>query len=153
MGPKKALALPIFHALIGCDTVFAFRSHGKGTAWIAWNSFLELTEALLSFTPHSIPEETMKIIERFIILMYEKTCRCIDIDKARRKKFAKRLKAEQIRPSFDALEEHLRRAMYQSGHVWAQALVTQPVLPSPTGWGWTYLNGVPCHLLQKRVMS
>ena len=64
MGPQKALALTMFHTLTGCDTVSAFTSHGKRTAWITWNSFPELTEALLSlsFTSHSIPEETMKII-------------------------------------------------------------------------------------------
>ena len=139
MGPQKALALPMFHALTGCDTVSAFTSHGKRTAWITWNSFPELIEALLSlsFTPHSIPEDTMKIIERFVIFTYDKISRCTDIDKARRKMFAKRLKAEQIPPTFDALELHLRREIYQGGCVWAQALLTQPVLPSPTGWGWT----------------
>ena len=91
MGSQKALALPMFHALTGCVTVSAFTSHGKRTAWITWNSFPELTKALLSlsFMPHSIPEETMKIIERFVILMYDKTSRCTDIDKARRKMFAK----------------------------------------------------------------
>ena len=104
-----------------------------------WNAFAELTEALLSlsFTPHSIPKETVKVIERFVILMHDKTSRCTDIDKARRKMFAKRLKAEQIPPTFDALEQHLRRAIYQGGYVWVQALLLQPVLPSPTGWGWT----------------
>ena len=145
VGPQKALAPPMFHALTGCDTVSAFTSHGKRTAWITWNSFPELMKALLSlsFTPHSIPEETMKIIERFVILMYNKTSRCTDIDKERRKMFAKRLKAEQIPPTFDALELHLRRAIYQGGYVWEQALLTQPVLPLPTGWGWTKdANGV-----------
>ena len=137
MGPQKALALPMFHALTGCDTVSAFTSYGKRTAWITWNSFPELTEVQLSLSsmPFSIPEETMKIIERLVILRYDKTSRCTDIDKARRKMFAKRLKAEQIPPTFDALEQHLRRAIYQGGYVWAQALLKQPVVPSPTGWG------------------
>ena len=76
-------------------------------------------------------------MERFVILMYDETSRYTDIDKARRKMFAKRLKAEQIPPTFDALEQHLRRAIYQGGYVWVQALLLQPVLPSPTGWGWT----------------
>ena len=76
----------------------------------------------------------MKIVERFVILMYDKTSRCTDIDKARRQMFAKQLKAEQISPTFDAWEQQLRRAIYQGGYVWAQALLTQPVLPSPTGW-------------------
>ena len=71
IGPQKALALPMFHALTSCDTVSAFTGHGKKTAWVTWNSFPELTEALLtlSFTPPSIPEETMRVVERFVILM------------------------------------------------------------------------------------
>ena len=40
-----------------------------------------------------------------------------DTDKARRKMFAKRLKAEQIPPTFDALEQHLIRAICQCGYV------------------------------------
>ena len=35
------------------------------------------------------------------------------------------------------MEQHLRRAVYQGGYVWAQALLAKPVLPSPTEWGWT----------------
>ena len=139
IGPQKALALPMFHALTGCNTISAFTGHRKKIAWVTWNSFPESTEALLtlSFTPPSIPEETMRVVERFVILMYDKTSRCSDIDKARRKLFAKRLKAEQIPPTLDAMEQHLRRAVYQDGYVWAQALLAQPVLPSPTEWGWT----------------
>ena len=38
--------------------------------------------------PHSVQEEAMKIIERFVILMYDKTIRCTDIDKAKRKMLA-----------------------------------------------------------------
>ena len=32
LGPEKALALPMFHALTGCDTVSSFAGHGKKTA-------------------------------------------------------------------------------------------------------------------------
>ena len=135
IGPQKALALPMFHALTGCDTVSAFK---KKTAWVTWNSFPELTEALLtlSFTPPSIPEETMRVVERFVILMYDKTSRCSDIDKARKKLFTKRLKAEQIPPTLDALEQHLRRAVYQGGYVWAQSS------PRPASFAFTYRMGI-----------
>ena len=33
LGPSKALALPAFHALTGCDTTAAFFGKGKKTAW------------------------------------------------------------------------------------------------------------------------
>ena len=46
LGSEKSLALPMFHALTGCDTVSAFVGHGKKTAWTTWNSLPELTGAL-----------------------------------------------------------------------------------------------------------
>ena len=33
LGPMKAKALPMFHALTGCDTVSSFVGHSKMTAW------------------------------------------------------------------------------------------------------------------------
>ena len=32
LGPEKSLALPMFHALTGCNTVYSFVGHGKKTA-------------------------------------------------------------------------------------------------------------------------
>lgn len=32
--------------------------------------------------------------------------------------------------------QHVKRAVYQGGHVWGQALVASPNLPSPALWGW-----------------
>lgn len=40
LGPEKAL--PMFHALTGCDTVFCFTGHSKRTAWAVWT--LQLTQ-------------------------------------------------------------------------------------------------------------
>ena len=42
LGPR---ALPIFHALTGCDTVSSFV--GKNTAWNTWNVLPKLTDVLL----------------------------------------------------------------------------------------------------------
>ncbi|KAG1712189.1 Conserved oligomeric Golgi complex subunit 6 [Nymphon striatum] len=44
----------------------------------------------LSTAPRDIPDNAMSIIERFVILLYDRTSKCTDIDKARRKLFAKR---------------------------------------------------------------
>ena len=37
VGPQKALALPMFHAITGCDTVSVSTSHEKRRSWITWN--------------------------------------------------------------------------------------------------------------------
>ena len=92
LGPEKSRALPMFHALTGCDTSSAFVGHGKKTAWVAWNSLPELTDALLRLVcaPAGIPEHSMQAIERFVILMYDRTSTCTDVNKARKKLFVKR---------------------------------------------------------------
>ena len=73
LGPEKSQALSMFHALIGYDTVSSFV--GKKTAWNTWNVLPELTDVLLqlSSTPCGIPEYVIPIIERFVILLYDRT--------------------------------------------------------------------------------
>ena len=139
LGSEKSPALPMFHALTGCDTVSSFVGHGKKTAWNTWSVLPELTGALvkLSCAPSDIPEDVMLTVERFVILLYDRTSTCTDINKARQKVFAKRNNIKRIPPTRAALEQHVKRATYQGGHVWGQSLQTTPVLPSPTNWGWT----------------
>jgi len=75
----------------------------------------ELTEALLlllSFAPRDIPDPDMRIIERFKILLYDRTSKCTGIDKARRKPFAMNKNLQLIPPTKAALEEHANRAVY-----------------------------------------
>ena len=52
--------------------------------WAVWAVFSELTHALV-FSPY-IPQEVMATIERFIILLHDRTSACTEID--RRKLFA-----------------------------------------------------------------
>ncbi|KAL8576333.1 hypothetical protein ACOMHN_006256 [Nucella lapillus] len=139
LGPEKARAVPMFHALTGCDTVSSFARRGKKTAWAVWTVLPELTEALLllSSAPRDIPDDAMRIIERFVILLYDRTSKCTDIDKARGKIFARKNNVQLISPTKAALEEHVKRAVYQGGHVWGQILLPAPELPPPTNWGWS----------------
>jgi len=138
LGPQKTKALPMFHALTDCDTVSSFVGHGKRTAWSTWNPLPQLTDALLQLScmPSDIPVEAMLVIERFIILLYDRTSVCSDINKARQKLFVKRTNVKAIPPTKAALEQHVKRAVYQGGYVWGQLLIASPVLPSPTSWGW-----------------
>ena len=43
-------------------------------------------------------------------------------------------------PTSAALKQHVRQAMYDGGHVWGQALLPAPALPSPTDWGWVKMS-------------
>ena len=46
LGAEKAYFLPVFHAFTGCDTVSAFHSKGKNTAWDTWLAYDDVTVAL-----------------------------------------------------------------------------------------------------------
>ena len=69
LGPKKAQALPMFHALTGCDTFSCFAGHGKTTAWAVWTALPELTQALIDLSTAPIHVDAMPTIERFVILL------------------------------------------------------------------------------------
>lgn len=138
LGADKASALPMFHALTGCDTVSFFARRGKKTAWDAWKVFPELTPVLrvLIGAPNEVTEECMRVLERFVVLLYDRTSSLMSVNEARKELFPKRSKLDSIPPTRAALEEHVKRAVFQGGHVWGQALLPHPVLPSPSNWGW-----------------
>ena len=118
---------------------FSFAGHGKKTALAVWTVFPELTNALLkvSSAPDNIPQDIIATKERFVILLYDQTSQCTDIDTARSKLFVKTHNVLSIPLTKAALEEHVKRAVYQGGHVWGQMLVPTPELPSPCKWGWS----------------
>ena len=66
LGPQKAKALPMLHALTGCDKGSFFSGRGKRTTW---NVFGQITYVLvdLSSIPETIPEEYTSLIESFVI--------------------------------------------------------------------------------------
>ena len=75
-----------------------------------------------------------------MILLYDRTSSATDVDTARRKLFPKKNRVNRIPPTKAALEQHVRRAVFQGGHIWGQATNPQPALPSPTAWGWRKMD-------------
>ena len=56
LGPDRCVALPMFHAFTGCDTVSCFGGRGKRTAWDMLNAYDEITPAFcdLAATPETV---------------------------------------------------------------------------------------------------
>ena len=86
LGPK-ARALPIFHALSGCDCNSSPSHCGKLTAWNAWDLVPGLTDTLFAiqedcttFTRDSVH---MQSLERNYILQYCKSSSCSRVNQAR----------------------------------------------------------------------
>ena len=138
LGPERCAGLPMFHAFTGCDTVSSFNGRGKKTAWETWMTFSDVTRAFcaLATTPQFV-SEWMELLERYVVLLYDHTSSQTLVNQARKNLFTLKGRAIDGLPSTKAsLIEHTKRAAYQAGHCWGQAMVAAPELPSPGDWGW-----------------
>jgi len=138
LSPSICDTLTFFHALTGCDTVSSFAGRGKKTAWQTWQTFPEVTKAFkeLMNLEGGVNPTSMSVVERFVVLMYDRTSDKTDVNEARKQLFTQKSRAlENIPPTKAALEQHIKRAMYQA-NIWNNALVSEPELPSPSEWGW-----------------
>ena len=98
----------------------------------------EATEAFLTLGkgPTTLPDEAFRTIERFIILMYNRSSQNAH-NTERQDLFARHSRQiENISPTEDALRLHVLRATYQAGHVWGNCHAKDPPLPDPSAWGW-----------------
>ncbi len=95
LGEQKSRALPVFHALTGCDTTSSFKGKGKKSAWQAWQAYEGATETLqhLASQPfqHLDPDsDHFKKIERLIVVMYDRTSPLTSVNEMREDLFCRR---------------------------------------------------------------
>ena len=94
---------------------------------------LILLFARLSCAPCEVSSADMQIV----VLLYQRTLYSAlnQVNEARLHLFTQNRKMDYIPPTFHALEQHLKRAVYH-GHIGGEYLVANPKLPSPSLWGW-----------------
>ena len=98
---------------------------------------LNHTFAQLSRVPSVVQTKHMEEIERYVVLLYQRSSPIQQVNDARKQMFAHgNRNIENIPPTRDALEQHVKRAAYQAGHIWGQSLIGMPETPSPSLWGW-----------------
>ena len=88
----------------------------KKTAWSVMKTYSFFAEALETLTenPNSYKDpEILSVIERFCVLLYDRTSSLKSVNDARRKLFPSKAGLENIPPTQGALIEHLKRALYQ----------------------------------------
>ena len=87
------------HAISGCDTVSAFYGIGKKTAWAVWRSMPQLTPTCLrlSRAPTQISPDEMEQIERYVVLLYQRTSAISHVNETRKQLFTHNRKMENIR--------------------------------------------------------
>ena len=86
----------------------------------------------LASAPGVISSHAMSAIERFVVLLYDRTSTCSDVNLVRKMLFAKEGRSlEGIPPTREAREQHVKICIYQGGYYWGQTLVPSCTLPSP----------------------
>lgn len=95
LGCVKSRALPMFHAITGCDTTSSFLGKGKKTAWNAWSAYPEATNAFVYFIENAVDEDIttinhFSIIERFVVIMYDREREETFVNDARLNLFTKK---------------------------------------------------------------
>ena len=76
LGCDQCIALPMFHAFTGCDTVSFFGGKGKKTAQDTWKAYKEVTPTFCALATRPTPQtvqEWLGPLERFVILLYDRS--------------------------------------------------------------------------------
>lgn len=96
----------------------------------------------LANAPKEIKDEHFAEVERYVVLLYQRTSPVSKVNDARKQLFASGSRQLQnIPPTKAALVQKIKRATFQAGHIWEKALVADPMVPSPSNWGWYKQDG------------
>ena len=95
------------------------------------NHIYEVTETFsnLSQFPIEVTYTDLKTLDRFVVLMYDRSSAATGVDEARLHMFARKQQPyDSIPPTQADLREHakLKRAAYQVGIIWGQATCANP---------------------------
>ena len=98
---------------------------------------LQKVFAKLCIYPPVFGNEEKKVIEKFLIIKYERSSAATDIDSAILDMFGRKQKSYDAIPQLERLlEYHTKRAAYQTCYIWGQAITRQMEVLSPSEWGW-----------------
>ena len=144
IGLVKCQALLFFHAFSGCDTTSGFAGKGKKSFYEAWRKVPEITPLFCKLSQinsaDDITEDEYRLIEKFVVVLYSRTCNAETVNAARRKLFAHENRTiENIPPTKAALYQHILRSVIQASK-WYTCLEKSQDYKDPCEWGWK-LNG------------
>ena len=137
----ESSSLPIFHSFTGCDIASSFfgkerNQHGKHGNHFLMSLGIFLYMASHPHSPLTTDSNHFKLLERFCIVMYDKTSNLESINEAQRELFCQNNKTmESIPPTQDALLHYRRWVAYQAG-IWVTSDIAHVSLPNPADFGW-----------------
>ena len=105
LGEPLCQALPFYYAFTGCDTTSQFLGKGKKSAWEAWKSLPNVTDAFQFTAQHpfhvlELSSATFQLLEHFACILYDRTTSITKVNELRQELFSKRSKSmESIPPT------------------------------------------------------
>ena len=93
LGCDQCIALPMFHAFTGCDTVSFFGGKGKKTAWDTWKAYKEVTPAFCALAARPTLQTVQEWLgphEQFVILLYDHSSSQECVNEARKQLFTQK---------------------------------------------------------------
>ena len=102
----------------GCDAVLSFYGKGKKSAWLTWEVCDKVSETFtkLSNCTTEVSEDDLQKLEKFVVVMYDRSSAATGVDEVRLNLFAcKERSYDAIPPTSAALMEHAKCAAYQAG--------------------------------------
>ena len=143
LGEPRCKALPLIHGLTGSDSSSFLYNIGKLKGWQSWELMGdELTQTLIDIqadpSQFDMDSDSMKVLERFIILQYDPKSPCQSLNEARKVMFLKHLKPiEAIPPTKHAAFQYFKRAILGADAI-NKSFIKQPVFLSPGDYGWQW---------------
>ena len=133
LNPDVREALPLFHALTGCDTTSQFCGYGKKSSWKVLLSDPQLLATPMRSDSMS-RDMNIKLIELFIIKIYHFFSSETSIQKLRVSMFYRVDNLSKLPPSYDALYFHILRAILQT-ITWKNACIPKAQLLAAKDFG------------------
>ena len=91
----------------------------------------------LSQYPPVVERADLSILEKFVVVMYDKHSATYSVDEARLNLFARKQRSyDAIPPTRASLVQHVKRSAFQAACIWGQATVCKMHEVNPGNWGW-----------------
>ena len=96
-------SLCFIHSLDATRPSSCFFGKGEKSAWEAWKSFPDVTEAftLLGNHPYyqlDVDDSIFKLLERFTVVLYDKASNVLNVNEARKEIFTKKNRTQENLP-------------------------------------------------------
>ena len=117
MDPRICATLLMFHAFTRCDTVSAFCSRGKKTAWNAWKVYIEVIKTfeelpLMQTEGNDLAMETLK---QFVVLLCDCTSDIINVNDGRKYLITQKTRSlENLPLTQEVFKQHIKQDRYTS---------------------------------------